>query len=286
MKYISIYQNYYQPPQVARLDPAFLPHDGTDNPSPELKEIALFRKVQRMGLFERGDEIAGIVSHKFGRKTGITGDAFKSFIHNNPGFDVYFINPFPQNAYFSYNVWEHGEACHRGLMPLAQRLFNASGLEWDMEVLPRNDKRTLLYCNYWAGNKKFWSAYMTLVERLLAALGNMEDAEQNLFYANTTHVTPEPMLNFILERVFSTFLAVTPELKGLAYAHSEEEVRISCIGDAQLDAVNTLGSIVDRWDETGSYDQEKRELFRFFTRSVCGRKAAETTVAGYPERLL
>ena len=101
MKHISIYQNYYQPSQLVRLDPAFLPHDGTDNPSPELKEIALFRRVQRMGLFERGDEIVGIVSHKFSRKTGIAGDAFKCFIRDNPGFDVYFINPFPQNAYFS-----------------------------------------------------------------------------------------------------------------------------------------------------------------------------------------
>ena len=171
-------------------------------------------------------------------------------------------------------------------MPLAQNLFNASGLGWDMDLLPRNDKRSLLYCNYWAGNKKFWCAYMALVERLLAALDNMEYEKHKLYYAHTTHVTPEPMLNFILERAFSTFLAVTPELKGLPYPHSAEEIRTSCISGAELDAVNALGSIIDRWDEAGSYDQDKRQLFRFIMRSVRGRKVDELRVAGYPERLL
>ncbi len=34
---------------------------------------------------------------------------YRIYRARNPGYDVYFINPFPHLAYLSYNVWEQGE---------------------------------------------------------------------------------------------------------------------------------------------------------------------------------
>ena len=72
-------------------------------------------------------------------KTGKTGREFIDFIQANPGYDVYFINPFPQNAYYTYNVWVHGDYCHPGLMALAHRLFYLAGIPFNITGMGRND---------------------------------------------------------------------------------------------------------------------------------------------------
>jgi hypothetical protein len=282
---VTIYQNYFDVSQIELLDPAFIAHDGTDNPRSELKEIALFRKLYRSGVYKSA-RYTGIVSQKFRRKSGIAGRTFIEFIEGNTGFDVYFINPFPQNAYFSFNVWEHGNECHKGLADLAQRLFDAAGLGWKVADLPRNGPDSLLYCNYWAGNEKFWHAYMALIERLLAALDSMPQIERNRFFEDAYYLAPAPMLNFILERVFSSFLMVTPGLKGLGYRYTPEQIKEQCLYPVEVEAYEKLHSVIDAWDREGSYSEERRNIFQFLLAAVGHYCDLQISISGHPERLL
>jgi hypothetical protein len=282
---VAIYQNYFLPSQLELLDPAFIPHDGTANPDPELKEIALFRELYRSGMYKAA-RYTGIVSQKFRRKSGIAGRTFIEFIEGNPGFDVYFINPFPQNVYFSFNVWEHGEDCHKGLADLAQRLFDAARLGWKVADLPRNGQDSLLYCNYWAGNEKFWHAYMALIERLLTALDGMPKTERDRFFIDADYLTPAPMLNFILERVFSSFLVLTPSLKGLAFPYTPEQIKAQCFHPVEADAYEKLHSVIDAWDREGFSTEERRKIFQFLLAAVGQYRDLQVSISGHPERLL
>jgi hypothetical protein len=166
---IKIYQNFFRDDQIAVLDPDFVPHDWRHNPHPEFRETIVFLEAHRLGRYLEAEHV-GIVSWKFGQKTGITGRQFREFIERNPGFDVYFINPFPQECHSHFNVWTQGEYNHPGLSELARNLFETAGSKVNLERLGRNDSRTALYCNYWVGNKVFWDAYIAFVKPLFECI--------------------------------------------------------------------------------------------------------------------
>ena len=120
---MRIYQNYYADGQDATLDPDFVANDGRRNANTHYREVGLFVRMYHAGL-HRSADYTGIVPPKFGEKTGKTGREFIDFIQSNPGYDAYFINPFPQNSYYTYNVWVHGDYCHPGLMALAPAVLS------------------------------------------------------------------------------------------------------------------------------------------------------------------
>ena len=153
MTEITIYQNYITEEDRQMLDPSFVPFDWRHNPTPELYEIAIFFDFFKSGRYKETDYV-GVVSKKFFDKTKISGAKFIEFIRNNPGKDVYFINPFPQHAYFSFNVWQIGEIYHKGISSATQHLFNRANIPVKIDQLGRNNHNTLLYCNYWVGNTR------------------------------------------------------------------------------------------------------------------------------------
>jgi len=95
---IRIYQNYYSESHTTYLDPCLTPHDARASLQPDLYEVYWL-----VSLFENGcyleQEYTGLVSWKFGQKTGISGRRAIEFITEHPGYDVYLINPFPELAY-------------------------------------------------------------------------------------------------------------------------------------------------------------------------------------------
>ncbi len=263
---VMIWQNYHQPAQRAGLDPAFIPLDGTANPRTEFRELALFARAYHSGRHLLAGH-TGILSAKFGAKTGIGGAAFLDFIAANPGADVYFINPFPQNAYFSFNVWEHAEQCHPGLTALAQQLLWRAGSDICLATLGRNAADTLLYANYWVGNRRFWDRFMDLVLRLLAAFEAMSAAERAPYLAlDDDYADPVPKLPFLFERIFSTLLlddrarAAAP-LRARAWPHTRASALRAADGPHEYRLVRAFGEMIDEIDRLGAYDARDRALF-------------------------
>lgn len=259
MSTLTVYQNFYDPAQRGYLDPAFVPRDGTDNPWPELREVGVFRSLHGAGALG-GDGLTGVVSHKFGRKTKLSGAEFLAFIRANPGHDVYFVNPFPQNAYFTFNVWEQGDACHPGPKAAAQELFRAAGLAWDVRDFPRNDWRTLAYCNFFVGSAKFWRIYIGLVDRLLDSIDEMPADRRAIYFADTRHIAPTPMLPFIFERLFSTLLVMNGALSACAYRHSPQQIIDACVFPGERAIYETSHPFIDAWDAEGRYTSERRQM--------------------------
>ncbi|KVG31605.1 hypothetical protein [Burkholderia diffusa] len=212
-----------------RVDPAFVPLPF-ENARPEWRELQIILELYRRGTHRRHTH-TGLFSPKFGLKTGIPGDQFVRFAHDNATADVVFINPFPQIAYWSYNVWMQGECAHPGITDAAQALLDASGIGLNVRDVPRNDLQSLAYCNFWVGNQAFWDQYVGRVLEPIAfflesqpehpaALGVMQD---------TFHTDQAPYLPFVVERLFSTYLATHPELNVRAYPFASTQIESHCI---------------------------------------------------------
>ena len=258
-----MFQNFYAPGQEKKLDPAFVPHDGTRNARTDYREVALFVRMYHAGQ-HRAADYTGIVSPKFGEKTRISGADFLRFVERNPGYDVYFINPYPINAYYSFNVWEHGEICHAGLIAVAQDLFDRAGIQCDLATLGRNSHATLLYCNYWLGNERFWDRFIDLNLRLLRAAESLPPrARERLFALDPEYPDPVPILPFVFERVFSTLLLLDSSLKGCAYPLSRDYILQSGAGAPDEPVIGaSFMDIVDEIDRRGEYNERDMAIFR------------------------
>ena len=220
---VSVYQNYYNKDQITNLDKFFIPYDWTGNPTPEYREIAIFFDLyNKREIIE--SEYFGLVSPKFYEKTGITGDKFIDFIIKNPGYDVYFINPFPHGQYLFFNVWEQGEQIHPGTKQMTQELFDYAGYDISIEGLGRSDRTTASYCNYWVGNKAFWDVYISFIKPLFECITvKMPDNQRKKYFELAPYTNPAPYFPFVFERMFSTILLINKKIKSLSYEYSKEE---------------------------------------------------------------
>ena len=264
---VVIFQNFYADGQQQLLDPAFVPHDGRFNANTHYREIGLFMRLYHSGRYRSG-RLTGILSPKFGEKTLISGREFVRFITGSPGYDVYFINPYPCNAYYTLNVWEHGEICHEGLMGLAQDLFDRAGIAVDLVSFGRNSHATLLYCNYWVGNERFWNRFLKFVLKLVEIIEHLPSGtRERLFALDPYYPDPVPILPFFFERLFSTFLVLEPSICGLAYPHTRDSIIRSAGGN--LDdpiIIRSFIDVIDEIDRRAEYTERDREIFRAIAR--------------------
>lgn len=214
---IHIHQIYYLPSQVPLLDPDFIPYDNTANANREFAEYHVFEQEYRKCQIKK-DALTGYVSWKFGQKTRLKGWQFIEFIKKSPGYDVYFVTPFVSQIKLFRNVWLQGNFYHPGSLPLAQKIFDRAGHHIDL-ASERHDASTVLYCNYWVGNKRFWDAYMSFTKPIVRELRKMlrNPQEANELRTIADKANNFGYIAFILERVFTTFINHAPQLHSTAY---------------------------------------------------------------------
>lgn len=265
---VAVFQNVYSDQVIDRLDASFLPVDGRRNVRTDSREAGLFLRMFHSGLY-RCAPLTGIVSPKFAEKTRLRGSEFIEFVRHNPGYDVYFINPFPQNVYFTYNVWYQGELCHPGLAALAQMLFAWAGYDAQLVAGARDHAGTALYSSYWVGGRAFWEGYVAMLTRLLDGLDAMPPRLRERYLSRApNYPDPVPILTFILERSFSAFLHLAPELRALAYPFARESVlRYAGYCDRfEQEIVSVFGDLVDEIDRRREYTEQDREVLFALTR--------------------
>lgn len=255
---IKILQSYYKAEQKNNLDADFTPLDVADNPNPGLRELPIYQKILTDPELEN-TKYLGLMSHKFGEKTHISGKQFIDFMHSNPGQDVYFINPFPQNAYFSYNVWSHGELFHPGITDLANQLFQQAATDYNQYTDKRNNHSNLLYCNFWVANKKFREHFLSELNALDKAARDLPPKTKQLLMGKTNHNEECIMFPFIIERFFSTFI-LKHNYKTAAYKYSSEELLNNCMHPMERTLTNRFKEKIDNLDLKGSHTNSDIKL--------------------------
>ena len=205
---VRLYQIFYDDWHEQLIDPALEPYDNRGVKS-ELFEFDVFEKLAKSDR-TRGAEYWGALSWRFGEKTGMSGQDLRAAIAANPGFDVYYCNPFPANEAVYHNAWVQGEPSHPSFLALATAFFQAAGLPVE-RLTSIQTASSFSAANYLIGKPAFWSAYIQFVRKALAtaerkmhpkmrALLHSKIADQHSFHFGATYVP------FIVERLLDTFL--------------------------------------------------------------------------------
>lgn len=200
---IKLFQIYYDKSQEQYLDTSFTPYFNGKRDYPFNYEFAVF-----FDLIEKFDwstaDFMGAVSWKFRAKTGMCGSEFIKYINDNPGFDVYFINPFPYTCTFK-NVWMQGESHHPGIIDLTESVFKS--LNYPLELLTNETPPNKVgYCNYWVANKNFWQEYLNFL-RPLWELCQSDHYLRSQLQIVVDDKIKAPILAFIFERMFSSYIS-------------------------------------------------------------------------------
>lgn len=220
----DIYQIYYTKTQKPLLDPDFKPYDNSNSSSPELREYAVFKALYDAG-FHKKNNYLGAFSWKFKQKTALTGIKFIKFMHSHPGYDVYFINPYPKHIKFQ-STWEQGEKNHPEMIRITQ--FILDELHYPIKLTDiKNDARTTAYCNYWVGNEFFWEKYMafTLPIYNYILYESPLEIRRMFLIQQADKITDAPFFPYIFERLFSLLLVTESEIKFKNYRYTFSELR-------------------------------------------------------------
>ncbi len=220
----DIYQIYYSKTQQSLLDPCFIPYDNGNSASPELREYAVFKAIYDAKLHEKNTYV-GALSWKFKQKTALSGGEFIQFMHRNPGYDVYFINPYPKHIKFS-STWAQGQKNHPEMLRLTQFVLDQLNYPIQLNEI-KNDLFTTAYCNFWVGNENFWEKYMAFTLPIYHYILNESPAAvRNLFLVQQADkITDAPYFPYVFERLFSLFLVTQNDIKYKTYDYSFNELR-------------------------------------------------------------
>ena len=199
---IKIFQIYFKPEQLATLDPAFVPLDNTVNLKPELREWAIWEQEYER-ICAEGLDYWGFVSWKFKEKTNLTGEQFLSFINDNPGADLYFVNPCLVNEALFANSWEQGDIHHPNISVIGNSFLTKIGYE-DVDVRSMVlDRNCTMFANYIVGSRAFWDKFMSFSRKLFTEAEKDPVFKQQVFgegMSNYAHDKSLPNFTFLIER--------------------------------------------------------------------------------------
>lgn len=204
-------------------------------------EFGVFYRAFKSGLIKPG-KLTGIVSWKFELKSYVSADEWIRFIRENPGADVYILNPFPELTHLHKNVWEQGGAFHPGFLDLAQQVFRE--LKYDVQLKDlTHPEEHWSFCNYWAGTSEFWAKYMAFAMPFYDQINNPSSRFYNEFRKSAQYHAGGSYIPFFFERLLSTYLALYPQTKVAAFPWTND--RLFRMINSMRDDVNQARAELD-----------------------------------------
>lgn len=200
---LGIFQIYFQPDQVDRLDPAFIPVSNHNNPNTQLREWP----VINMGpvLAKHHDlDVWGFTSYKFNEKTNLIGKHFVDFIRANPDSGAWFMEPYAKPRVPWINGWHQGQIYHPGILPLAEQVLQKIGYKTNITT----EQMPSCWYNYFVFNRATWNLFLKTMNDIEKTC-KTDPELYNKMYVNSAGYEPAldvPFFIFFLERFITTFL--------------------------------------------------------------------------------
>ncbi|QCB46998.1 hypothetical protein [Hydrogenophaga sp. PAMC20947] len=249
--------------------PGFESLDFRHNPRPGLREFQVFDEIFAAGV-HRTANIVGAVSSRFHAKGLLNGHDVKRWINDHPGYDVYVVNPRPQNIYLCFNNFDRGQITHQDsqLQQRYQEVLNLAGVDLDIVNVGRQHHGNYGMCSYWFGSERFWTDIMEALVLPVIRLSRSQLGDD--LYAFLHAPTPywgvsehrAGALPHLLERATSLFINTRFQASAIHYARTREEILACCLYPFERELVETFGDQVDGWDRSGCYDDAAMAYFR------------------------
>jgi len=223
MTKVKLRQIFYDKKQGPLLDTS-CEHFFNRHTSPAEFEFGIMKWFYEKGELFNGDFThTGFVSWKFHEKARIKAGRFIKFAESNPGYDIYIINPFPEQVVHK-NTWHQAELRHPGLACITKRLFELAGLNWDPLTTP-NIAGKLSYCNFWVGSEAFWKIYMDYALKFYQIIQDTPELKTR-FYAVAPGATSAGAnyFTFFFERILTEILTHHPEIKVKTFRYSASDL--------------------------------------------------------------
>ncbi len=235
MTQAHIFQIFYSEDTRKMLDPGYIPLDNLSNERPDWREYWPIRRFLKNTELREGD-FYGFFSPKFREQTGLSPEEVKQFIE--PDYDVIsFLYVFDQSCGF-VNVFEQGEARHKGLFSLTQKFLDEIGytVQLDNAVM---DTRHTIFSNYFVAKAAFWREWFHLSEKLFhiaeqGAPGRFKDELNASVHHGSLQVSAKV---FIMERIASLMLATKPHWRIKPYNPFVLPPSTAIIGSFTLDLI-------------------------------------------------
>jgi hypothetical protein len=212
-----IFQIYFESWHLELLDGAFEPFDNRGVKS-EFLEFDVFQRIFSSGEVQNA-KLWGALSWRFTEKTGMSGKDLLAHVAANPGYDVYYCNPYPHNEALFQNMWLQGETCHPRFLEISKAVFEAAGLSKEY-LISLQHSSSYSASNYFIATDAFWKAYIPFVQRIIGLaetkmsapmrqLLNSSDADPRRMHSGASYVS------FIVERLLPIFMKTSGrKLKG------------------------------------------------------------------------
>lgn len=207
---INLYQSYYDNSQLPNLDSYCTPFDNTANEEPEFREYPLFKKIYEKEKDQ--DNLWGLLSFRFEEKTLLKPKEFKDWIEQNPGHNVYYIDPFLDVSVSYPNLWVQGDRWHPGLYEYFFRLVGPSARE--LKYHPDD----FVTCNFFVANNSFWQKYFNFVDGVIEKSKNDEKMNYLMFQHKVKYNGKDvPYFSFIIERLLSLYFHFNTDINKLKF---------------------------------------------------------------------
>lgn len=211
---IELCQAFLGEAQRAHVAAGARPYAIGDNIGATTREYGLFKR--RFAEPRDGIHGWGVVSWKFTHKCLVPPEALLAFAEERlaAGDDCVFINPMIGNEAVFLNVWEQFVASAAGADVVTAGVARLAGIDLQR---PMSGDDTA-YCNYFIANERFWVRYFAFCDGVLAALAAevARGSDLGRAYAATGRYGADPSVTlqpFVVERLFSSFIAENPDLR-------------------------------------------------------------------------
>ncbi|THD72723.1 MAG: hypothetical protein E7813_03760 [Bradyrhizobium sp.] len=258
---IGIYQPFFKPELVERLDRGFLALDWLPNPAPALRELALHKHIADRKIYEK-HQLTGVLSAKFFSKTKLKSEQVYNWILDNPKHDIYLVNGFPYVPYAGYNNVER-TIIQRGYPfdILMRKLCRRIGLELP-EEFPRQIQANLCLCSYWIASATFWESWTgDVIAPIFELLGSGNDTDEFLRYSNYRAPTPVYELTFIYEQLINYYIA-QKNINAIYYPWNAQSILSLNYHPDVREYLQEMIPLVDRMDAAGPWSDRDKAWLR------------------------
>jgi hypothetical protein len=281
---VGIYQPFYKPSLVERLDPGFIPLDWLSNPTPALRELALHRHIATNRLFAR-HRLTGLLSPKFFSKTRLHSRQVYDWIAENPGHDIYLVSGGPHVPYVHYNGVVRNQMMHSPVFEQRMReVCGEIGVELP-EEFPRQTNANRSGCSYWVASVTFWESWIAdVIAPIFGLIDGCKQTDEILAYARHSAPAPVYLLTFIYERLIDYYIE-NNRIDAIYYPWDAQRILSLDYDPAVRAYLEIMIPLVDRIDASGLWSNSDRawlqERYAALTSSVAGPEMLTMDPADY-----